>query len=148
MLHNSPNFKDAPQRSGSPVPLRSPSPDFMTKSAIVNTPQSAFEYKHKLTDRLSLAEEVKYLRDENRKLLQIASAKGNAGDNSLSEVLKDKDRVIENLKSQLKAAEGKGGKAGLNLLTGSAHKHSPSEGVGLDLKHENEELRVKIRKLF
>lgn len=76
MIQQSPNFKDVHRHSGSPVPLRSPSPDFMTKSAIVHTPLSLVEYKQKNTERLPLIEEVKYLREENHKLLQIASARG------------------------------------------------------------------------
>ena len=84
--------------------MRSPSPDFMTKSAIVNTPQSLVEYKQRQTDRLPLIDEVKYLREENRKLLQIATARGQVPESSMGEALKEKDRLIDNLKSQLKIA--------------------------------------------
>lgn len=82
-------------------------------------------------------DEIKYLREENKKLLQIASAKGHGQEINVGEIMKEKDRLIDHLKSQLKAAEGKG-KGGLSLLGSSGHKHTHSDNNGLDLKQENE----------
>ena len=72
--------------------------------------------------------------------MQIASARGNIqghGHEGNVEMIKEKDKVIEQLKNQLKATEGKG-KGGLSLLGASGHKHTPSENGSLDLKQENE----------
>ena len=90
MNNYSPSFRDPHRNSNSPVPLRSPSPDFMTKSSILTTAPAQIQYKHtNNTDRLTLIEELKFLREENSRLMQIASAKGNISqESSLSELIK------------------------------------------------------------
>jgi hypothetical protein len=56
MSNHSPNFRDPHKNSNSPVPLRSPSPDFMTKSVILSTPLTNIQYKHTNKDKMPIIE--------------------------------------------------------------------------------------------
>lgn len=65
MADLSPSFRESNRNTFSPVPLRSPSPDFITKSAILSTPPAHINHKYKQTNpqKTTLIEEVIFLRD-------------------------------------------------------------------------------------
>lgn len=65
MTEHSPSFRETHRNSNSPVPLRSPSPDFLTKSAILSTPQTHINYKHRQENiqNAAILEEVTFLRN-------------------------------------------------------------------------------------
>ena len=80
MSQLSPSFRDPHRVSNNPVPLRSPSPDFMTKSAILSTVPA--QIQHRVSNKMPLNDELKFLREENNRLLQIATARGNTSSES------------------------------------------------------------------
>lgn len=88
----------AERYSNSPLPCRSPSPDLMSRSSIINTRHITnvpTQLKKQQTAHLSSADELRFLRADNKRLVEILASSGKEGMNrSQSDLLREKDRVI------------------------------------------------------
>ena len=91
MSYESPRFKlreDSDRTPGTPLPLRSPSPDFMSRSAILSTHIPNISMQHKNSLQIPIVEELQLLREENARLTHISNTKGQKGELALIDQLK------------------------------------------------------------